>query len=212
MGPAGAGQGSRRDFLRMLAVTVAVPDKRGLLVLPVRRVMDARARCTPEQFRHFWWDVWPEAVRDFRRGGIALECTDARGEIRRSAAGRPIFVGLERGVINVVITDHIPANWDNGRASAGVTAFYEGYHLCVIAVSYAHGDQVPFVSTNTCVHELLHALLQDVYVTRPKWYQAGGRELRIDWYATRLRLFGDGAAVRQSAESYLARVKRPLGR
>ena len=129
--------------------------------------MDSRARCTPEQLHHFWSDIWPEAVRNFSGGGIGLQTTDGPGEVRRSPGDRPIFVGLRRGVINLVLTDHIPMKWDNGRALAGVTTIQDGYHVCLIALRYAHGNQVPFLSVNTCVHELLHALLQDVFVRRP---------------------------------------------
>jgi len=77
----------------------------------------------------------------------------------------------------------------------------------MVALQYAHGNQVPFLSVNTCLHELLHALLQDIFVSRPKWFQTGGREVRIDWYATRLWLFHDGAAIRESAQAYLDRLR-----
>jgi hypothetical protein len=97
--------------------------------------------------------------------------------------------------------------WDNGKALAGVTTIHEGFHLCVIALGYAHPHQVPFISVNTCVHELLHALLQDVYVSRPDWYQTGGREFRIDSFATGLWLFHDGAAIRKSAQAYVDRLR-----
>jgi len=61
---------------------------------------------------------------------------------------------------------------------------WDGYPVSMIALPYAHGNQIPFLSVNTCVHELLHALLQDIFVSRPKWYQSDGREFRSDWYAT----------------------------
>ena len=169
--------------------------------------MDIRTKCTPEQLRRFWWRIWPEAVRDFNRCGIQLQCTDAKGEIKLSPSDRPIFVGLQRGAVNLVLTDHIPMAWDHARSLAGVTTVYEGYHLCVVAISYAHGHQVPFISVNTCVHELLHLLLQDVFVRRPKWFDANEREFRDDAYATRLWLFHDGAAIRKSAEAYLNRLR-----
>jgi hypothetical protein len=114
---------------------------------------------------------------------------------------------LRRGVINLVLTDHIPMDWDMGRALAGVTVLREGYCVCMIALSYAHVDQIPFLSVNTCVHELLHALLQDVFVSRPTSFQAGERESRIDWYATRLWLLHDGAVIRKSAEGCLNRLR-----
>ena len=197
-------QVTRRHFLWTAAALAPAPQR---LQIPVHRIMDSRARCTPQQLHEFWHSLWPEAVRDFARGGIALETTDSLGEVRRSPGDKPIFVGLRRGVVNLVLTDHIPMKWDAGRSSAGVTTIYDGYHICLIAVPNAHGDQAPVLSVNTCVHELLHALLQDVFVTHPTWYQSGEREFRIDWYATRLWLFHDGAAVRQSAQAYLARLR-----
>jgi hypothetical protein len=103
-------------------------------------------------------------------------------------------------------------DWDNGRALAGATTVHEGYHLCVIAMSYAHGHRIPYLSTNTCVHELLHALLQDVFVSHPKWYQSDEREFRDDWYGTAMWLFHDGSTVRESAQAYLKRLGTGGGR
>jgi len=195
---------TRRTFLWTTPAFAAARP----LIVPVRRVMDSRARCTPRQL-HQWWDIiWPEAVRDFARGGIRLQTTDATGEIKRTASSRPLFVGLERRVINLVITDHVPLDYG---AVAGVTTRWEGYDLCVIALADAHANQVPYFSVNTCVHELLHLLLQDVDVRRPKWYQTGDREFRIDRYATRLWVFHDGAAIRQSAAAYLKRLAAQSG-
>lgn len=199
---------TRRDFVwtAMLA-TAAASAAQAPLIVPVHRVMDKRARCTPAQLLRFRSSIWPEAVRDFSRCGIELQSSEGTGEIRLSPADRPIFVGLERGVINVVLTNQIPWSWDEGRTLAGLTTVYEGYHLCLIALSHAHGHQIPFLSVNTCVHELLHALLQDIFVSRPKWFQAGGREFRVDWCATKLWLFQDGAAIRQSAQTYVGRLR-----
>lgn len=138
---------------------------------------------------------------------MRLQCEDASGEIRRSASGRPLLLGLKRGVINLVVTDHVPMEWDNGRALAGVTKLHEGYCLCVVAVRYAHGHHVPFFSTNTCVHEMLHVLLQDIFLKQPGTIQVGEHETRIDWYATRMWLFRDGGAVRESAAISLKRLR-----
>jgi len=198
---------TRRDFLwtaTAAAAPFATPPR---LPVPVHRILDARAHPPAVALRHFRASIWPEAVRDFGYGGIDLETTDGPGEVRLSPGNNPIFVGLRRGVVNLVLTDHIPMNWDHGRALAGVTTIHEGYHVCLIALAYAHGDQVAFLSVNTCVHELLHALLQDVFLKPPNWYQSGGREFRVDWYATRMWLFHEGAAVRESARVYLSRLR-----
>ena len=198
---------TRRHFIGIAMAGAGRSGPQARLLVPIHRVMDSRAQCTQEQLHEFWRSTWPEAVRDFSRGGIGLQTTDGPGEVRRSPGDKPIFIGLRRGVINLVLTDHIPMKWDNGRALAGVTTIQDGYHVCLVALRYAHGNQAPFVSVNTCVHELLHALLQDVFVSRPEWYQAGGREFRTDWYATCLWLFHDGATVRKSAEAYLRRLR-----
>jgi hypothetical protein len=189
---------TRRDFVRLTAVAAV----QGPLVVPLHRVTDKRAKCTPEQLRQFWWKIWPEAVREFQRAGIQFQVSDEVGEIKRSPGGRPVFAGLQRGVINLVITDNVPMDYGG---VAGVTTLWEGYHLSVIALSNAHANQVPYFSVNTCVHELLHLLLGDVYLNRPKWYQTGEREFRIDWYATRLWL--GGAEIRKPAAAYLARLR-----
>jgi hypothetical protein len=200
---------TRRYFISTLAAAASPSNAPARLVVPVHRVMDSRVQCPPEQVHYFWSSIWPEAVRDFSQGGIGFEVSDGPGEVRRSPGDKPIFIGLRRGVLNLVLTGHIPMKWDSGRSSAGVTTIYDGYHVCLLALRYAHGNQMPFLSVNTCVHEILHALLQDVFVTRPAWYQSGGREFRIDWYATRLWLFHDGAALRKSAQAYLGRLARP---
>ena len=146
--------------------------------------------------------------RTFSRSGIDLQTTDETGEVKRSAGDRPsCFAGLRHDRLNLVLTGAIPMYWNSGRALAGVTTIYEGYHLCMIALRYAHGNKVPYFSTNTCVHELLHALLGDILVTHPSGRQVLEREFRVDWYATRLWLFHDGAAVRQSARVYLERLR-----
>jgi len=201
---------TRRHFI-WTAATAAVPSSApARLRVPVHRVMDARAQCPPEQLHRFWSSIWPEAVRDFGRGGIELLTSDGPGEIRRSPGDKPIIIGLRRGVLNLVLTDHIPLNWDHSRALAGVTVIHEGYHVCMVAVRYAHGDQIPFLAVNTCVHELLHSLLQDIFVSHPKRLQIAGREFRVDWYATGLWLFHDGAAIRKSAQAYLDRLRSGL--
>ena len=125
----------------------------------------------------------------------------------RAASSRPVFKGLEHGVINVVVTDYIPLEWDKARGLAGLTTQYDGFHLCLIALRHAHGHQIPYLSLNTCVHELLHVLMLDIFDLRPKGTTGDQREWRIDWYATQLWLFHDGAEIRKSAGEYLRRMK-----
>jgi hypothetical protein len=201
---------TRRQFICATAVpamAASLPPKP--LIVPLRRVMDSRARFAPQQLRHFWGTIWPEAAREFGRCGIRFQTTDTTGEIKRTAADRPIFVGVERGALNLVLTDHIPMLWDTGRALSGVTTIYDGYHVSVIALSYAHGNQIPFLSVNTCVHEILHALLQDIFVRHPKWWQTNQSESRVDWDASCLWLFHQGEAIRKSAEAYVAKLRSP---
>ncbi len=201
---------TRRELLQ-IAASAAVPARpQARVTVPLHRVVDSRANLTAAQLQGFWSRIWPEAYREFSLGGIQLETTDGPGEIRRLPSDRPLFVGLRRGAINLVLTDHIPMDWDSGRAVAGVSTVLDGYHMSVLALRYAHGNQIPFFSVNTCVHEFLHLLMQDVFLRRPKWYETGARESRIDWYATRLWLFHEGAAIRTSAQVYLKRMKDDL--
>jgi hypothetical protein len=101
----------------------------------------------------------------------------------------------------------LPLYWDKGRTLAGTSTLWDDFAVSMIALSYAHGDRIPFLSVNTCVHELLHALMQDIFVSRPKWYESDGREFRTDSYTTGLWLFHDGAAIRQSAQACLDRLR-----
>lgn len=117
------------------------------------------------------------------------------------------MTGLERDAINLVVTDRLPLEWDLGRALSGVTTLYRGYHLCMLAWAFSHVNQIPFFSVNTCVHEMLHALMLDIYESRPKGVPGWARESRIDYYATRLWLLRDGVAIRQSAERYMERLR-----
>ena len=180
------------------------------LVVPVHRLINSRAKLRPRYLRKFSGVIWPEALSGFRGTGIEFRITDDVGEIRRSPGGKPIFIGLRRDAVNLVLTDTIPIHWDGGRALRGVATIFEGCHLCVIALRYAHGHRIPLLSTNTCVHELLHIFLQDIFVNRPSRLESEEREMRIDWYATRLWLFGGDAAIRSSAEAYLRRLRFAL--
>lgn len=203
---------TRREFIQSVVPMSAALARPAVIAVPVHRVTDARAKCTPEQFRRFWWSIWPEAVRDLHAGGIQIEITDGPGEIRRSAADRPLFAGLRRAALNLVLTDRLPLYWDKARALPGAATIFDGYHVCLLSLWYAHAHQVPFVSVNTCLHELLHALMQDVFIPRPTWYQTIRRERRIDSYATRLWLIRDGAAVRRSAQQYVNRLRQDASR
>src|ERR1044072_8929524 len=77
------------------AVAVAASAAEAPVVVPVRRLVDGHAKGAPEDLARFWRSIWPEAVRDFDEGGVRLQITDAPGEIKRTAADRPVFVGLE---------------------------------------------------------------------------------------------------------------------
>jgi hypothetical protein len=197
---------TRREFMATApAAAVTTWTLQGPLALPVLQIMDSRANHTREQLRKFQSSVWEEAVRDFSGCGIQLRTRSIAGEVRLSPAGRPIFAGLDRGAINMVLTGSVPMHWDNGRALAGVTTRYEGHHLCVIALRHAHCHQAPFLSVNTCVHELLHVLLGDVFENRPAGIAGHTREALVDWHATRMWLFHGNGTVLSAAKAYLER-------
>lgn len=190
---------ARRTLLAGLGTTLLAQPP---LAIPVRRITDSRAKVTADA-------IWLEAERCFANGGMSLNVTDVPGEVGRAPSGRPIFKGLAHGAINLVVTDYVPLQWDQAQGLAGLTTQYDGYHLCLIAMRHAHGNQWPFFSVNTVVHELLHVLLGDIFHPRPKGIDGSGREWRIDWFATRLWLFADGAEIRRHAASYLTRLRQP---
>lgn len=193
---------TRRGFL--LAPLIAAAQ--APLAIPVLHINDARARLSPERLRRFTSVIWPEAVRDFARCGVALRSRLKSGEVRRSPGGRPRFEGLERGLINLILTDGIPLHWDRGRGLQGAAARVEGFDLCLVPLNEAHPHQVPFLSVNTCVHEILHILLDDVAESRPGAVRGLAREVRVDFHATRLWLFGEGAEIQRAAQAYAGRL------
>ena len=200
------GRTTRRDALRLAVWGAAGSAPSGRLAVPIHRVTDAVARYPRGALGSFWSNLWPEAYRNFASDGIDLVCTDAQGEVRHSPSDRPVFLGLRGGVINLVLTDHVPMHWDRGRSVAGISAIYDGLCISVIALRYANANQAPLLSVNTCVHELLHVLMQDVFKPRPTWSSKGGGEAHIDWLATRLWLFHDGRTIRESARRCLVRL------
>ena len=194
---------TRREFFVRSSAAALTPAP---VIVPVRHIVDPL--CTSSRLQRFRNEVWSEAVRDFNRCGVQLQGTAQSGDVRRSPSGRPIFTQLEHGVINLVLTDRVPLEWDEGRGLTGVTTLYEGRHVCLIALRYAHCHQIPFLSVNTCVHEILHALLHDVFERRPPGFSGQAREFRIDYYATRLWLFREGTVIRESARAYADRLRR----
>lgn len=195
---------TRRGFLPLLAAIA--PSARAAntpLTLPIHHVLDRNAKCRAHHVRDFWDSIWPQAAADLSHCGLTIQLTSAEGEVARPPSREPIITGLRPHALNFVITDRIPVQWDHGRALAGVTTLYRGYHLCMAAVAHAHGHRIPFVATNTVTHELLHALLLDIVENRPAGLSGQARELRIDTIATRLWLFNDGSAVRPKAVEYL---------
>ena len=198
----------RRAMLRLGSAATACGATGGTssLKLPVHRIVDSRAGSTSEQLHHFWWTMWPECVRLVSRCGIELATTDSPGEIKRSPASRPIFAGVRRGALNIVVTRQVPLGWARGRGIAGVTTIWQGHHVCLIALDHAHANRIPLLAVNTLVHEMLHAVLQDVFVIRPTATDIEKHELHVNWIATRLWLLGDAPGLRESAEDYLLRL------
>jgi hypothetical protein len=197
---------TRRRFLAAAALPLfaAAPSA---LSIPVHHVVDGRRRWSRRQLDWYWRRLWPQAAADLAKCGIRIESSRAMGEVWRPAERQPDIEGLIPGALNIVLTHSIPMFWDRGRAISGLTARYRGVHLCMIALNRAHLHEAPFLSVNTCLHELLHALLGDIFEERPAGFAGELRELRIDWYATRLWLLGDGRAIHDAAQRYLERLR-----
>lgn len=193
---------TRRTWLGTTAPPL-LANAEAAVVVPVQIIVDKRVR--PRRRR--WNELWGQALRNFRAAGVELDWKEGEGEVERPQYREPVISGLMRGRLNVVVTDRVPYEWDKGRAWNGVTMVYRGYHLCLIALDYAHGHQAPLISLNTVVHEMLHALLGDIFVRKPHELLAQGREFRVDAVATRLWLFGDGS-VRKPASVYIKTLEK----
>jgi hypothetical protein len=171
--------------------------------VPVLYVTNKHARCSAVEVSRFRSVVWDEAVRVFARCGVLLRVVERTGEVLKYPSGRPRFLELDRRRVNVVLSDNVPLDWDNARYSPGIAAAYEGFAVCVIAMPRAHANRIPFLAVNTVVHELLHILLEDIFVAPGGLLRDHGRETRVDWHATRMWLFGADATVRESAREFM---------
>jgi hypothetical protein len=196
---------TRREFLSLVpAILAAAPPP--LVTVPVDILIDGDAKLSEDTVRLFW-ALWAEAVRDFGWCGVFFETRVRAAGMWRPAHRPPVISGLGRGVLNFVVTNSIPLEWDLTRAVRGVTTMYRGHHLCLIAMNNAGRHRVPLLAVNTCVHELLHALLLDIFEPRPSGANGQARELRVDWLATRLWLFHAGSGIRESARQYVQRLR-----
>jgi hypothetical protein len=186
------------------------PARSPSVEVPVNLIFDSRVKWRTERLWYFWGSLWRQAASEFARSGVLLRVTEGSGEVERPRGREPVISGLENGFLNLVITDTIPMTWDRGLALSGVTLTWRGYHVCMIALAHAHPHQVPLLSTNTCVHELLHALMGDIIAPGPGGAAGQARELRIDGLATAMWVLHYGAPVRRAALVYRERL-RPGG-
>jgi hypothetical protein len=200
---------TRRNFLFLAATPAALPPR---LSIPLHILLDGQAAWKPRQLDRFWWHIWPESVRDFRHAGIQFQTNWTVGSVQRPPGVEPYIVSLNRKAVNLVVTNLIPTRWDQGRAWSGVSTRFHGSHVCMVALDRAHGNQVPLLSVNTCTHELLHALMLDLFENRPGGLAGQAREFRIDRLATWLWLFHDGRVIRAAAQNYVDRLSRDGGR
>jgi hypothetical protein len=176
------------------------------VVVPVLRLLNKHIALSAADVRQFHATVWDEAAAAFRSCGVALRTVDRVGEIRRYPSGRPRFFGLEKTMLNVVLTDRIPLSWAQGRSLAGVTTVYEGHLVTVIALEDAYPNRLPFIAVNTVVHELLHVFRGDILVRRTGLFRGSDREAMVDWQATRLWLFEHAPEIRESAAILVQRL------
>lgn len=193
---------------RGLLLMAAVPTQP--LILPVHLIIDTKSKPWPGRLELFWSRIWPEAVRDLRRCGIQIAERRTNIEMEKPSQREPIISKLAHGVLNLVVTDQIPMYWDHGRSLNGVTLLYRGHHVSMIALNWAHAHRIPLLSVNTCLHEILHALLGDILERKPPAWRGEAREMRVDAVATRMWLFGDGSGVREPARRYVEKLALPL--
>lgn len=194
---------TRRSFILLLSALRTSET----VTVPLCLVRDTKAKLTREANQDFWGQLWPQAVGNFAAGGIRLEWKTVDGTVERPPGRQPVVTGLDPARLNLVLTSTIPMEWDSGRSLSGVTLRYRGLHVSMISLYRAHGHLMPLISVNTCVHEILHALMLDIYDVNPQGLTGAEREFRIDYLASRLWLFHDGSGIRGSARKYVERLK-----
>lgn len=198
---------TRRELLLGVPATViassATPSN---VVVPVDILIDEDAKLSEDTVRRFW-GLWAEAASDLGWCGVFFQTRVRAAGMWRPSSRQPVISGLGHGVLNFVVTRSVPIEWDNGRMLRGVTTIYRNHHLCLIGMNRADRNRVPLIAVNTCLHELLHALLLDIFEFRPGGARGQAREFRIDWLATRLWLFHSGAGIRESARTYVQRLR-----
>src|SRR4051812_18985509 len=112
---------NRRNLLQVALTSPFVIKPAPPLEVPVLCLTNKNARCSPAIISRFQSTVWREAVQTFTKCGITLRIEERAGEVRKHPSGGPRFIGLERGKVNALLPDSLPADWDNGRFSAGVS-------------------------------------------------------------------------------------------
>jgi hypothetical protein len=199
---------TRRQFLGTpLAAPVIGCCSTSLIEVPVLRLLDKNAALSSTEIQAFYDTVWDEAARLFQSCEVALRTIEKVGEIRRYPSGRPRFLGLERNMMNVVLTETVPLAWDNGRSLCGLTTIYEGYHLSVLALRNAYPNRLPILAVNTVVHEMLHVLRGDIFVRRAGFLNGADREAAVDWQATQLWLVGGLRGLKEWANRYVQALR-----
>ena len=199
---------TRREVFGLVPATLAAraASPQANVTVPVDILFDKDAKLSDDTVRRFW-ALWAEAARDFGWCGVFFQTRVRDAGMWRPPHRPPVIAGLGERVLNLVVTNSIPLEWDLTRTVRGVTTMYRGHHLCLVAMNNAGRHRVPLIAVNTCVHELLHALLLDVFEQRPEGARGQAREFRVDWLATRLWLFHAGGGIRESARVYAERLR-----
>lgn len=166
-----------------MALNLPVPFPK---TLAVHLITDSVSLPTDARIANFHDRIWPEAVRDLAKAGTVVCRSTGPGRIIRPPDRPPILEGIVRGVINMYLTTSVPMYWDYGRALRGIAFDHRGHRVAVIALNYAHALRFPYLSTNTCLHELLHFIVGDTNLMKSQGWAASLRELRVEGLATRL--------------------------
>jgi hypothetical protein len=156
-------------------------------ILCVNFLLDSESIPAARHIRYFHDRIWREACEDLAKLGISVEMVTGRGCVHRPPDRAPVFEGLIRGAINIVLTRTVPMHWDRCRGMKGLAFRAGGYDVCLLALDHAHAFRFPYLATNSCLHELLHFLLGDVDAKKPGGLAGEWREFCVDALATHLR-------------------------
>jgi hypothetical protein len=127
----------------------------------------------------------PEALLDLTKAGVAPIVRWGGGWIERKEADA-LFHGVVPKAVNVFVTPWVPLCWDKGMGLCGLSGIAAGTDTVIVSTANAHRHLVPYLATNTLLHEFGHVLRGDLHRKNTNGWGEQMDELAVDRTVTHL--------------------------